>query len=115
MQNLKVTINLGLENNPIPLDNIIKIELPDRYRIVESEYKGRPERTLVMQWDVNSEGTVAFDAILKVRSMLKLCSQESIPLHIERSGGLLIWSDLVPLRDRFEFDHKYFKFIYDEQ
>lgn len=106
---VKYSINIGLENNPfddVELQIIIKSTLLGyiRAKVVDNgEYKGEPERTLVIRgW--TKANYKQFDALINYLNVG--CTQECIPYRFDGIENLKYNPDYVG--EKLVFDSKYF-------
>lgn len=101
-----VRLNIGLNNNPYSEDEVIKavkmfIDV-DRTMIVNGEYNGEEEPTLVVVGLTTHSHGVVTDF---VKAMCRVFTQECIPYKMGK--GELVYHPLYD-GDRYDFDEQYF-------
>ena len=105
---INVTLNIGLENNPLTEYDIIKILwisglAYSKSRIEIGEYLGKPERTLVIEAKyIRTEK----DMIDLVKGLCLILKQECIGLMIGDVGYLVYNPEFKG--ERFDFNKDYF-------
>ena len=102
-------INIGLNNNPKSVNNIVNdmfnyFVYTEAFYIMDSEYKGEKEKTIVF------EGKTSFDIFDVVRVIQNFCErykQESIAIKTDQYD-LLIYNREYK-GEKMKFNNKYFK------
>ena len=103
------TLNIGLENNPATWVQIERYfsNNPD-YRNINSrvnvgEWDGKPERTLILQFETNLKIS---EVIAVVERLTKKLTQDAIPVQGE-NFGILIYNENFE-GEKYSFDPQYF-------
>lgn len=103
------TLNIGLENNPLTVDQILDI-ISNRTagatifnRLHLGEYNGNPERTLIVNFNSYKS---TFAMVHFVEELCNICTQECIPVKTKNFNKLVY--NLNFAGGKFDFNPDYF-------
>jgi len=100
----KIEINIGLNNNPIPANEIIKfIGGEFEHNIQVGKWEGADEPTLVIEFTRDIE---YYRIVLLVQRMTVLLTQDAIAFRFNGEGELVFNGNYKG--ERYPFDEQYF-------
>lgn len=100
----KIEINIGLNNNPLPFNEILKyFDTRDEHEIQIGEWKGADEPTLVIEINRDIE---YYRIKMFIINLTRFLTQDAIAYRFNGVGELVFNEDYKG--ERYSFDENYF-------